>query len=978
MSKADTKNNNLTIVTRFFLGSLIITIIIFSAIKSHINFRNTLVNNLHDSQAMAVSNIRDLISSGLDEAEENLSHISFEIMKDENISQASNYLSTMHAFHPDDFHTISLLDENGEMIFISPQTTMLDSVKYRFEKNTINKFKDRSEAFISEKYTDGKGNFSIDIIVPFTLSNGTKFYAVGNILINSFFKKHITPLNSKKMCFILTDDDGEIFCLMNVDYENHDMISGNIFELADECLSCHQNDDFLDIKHAVTEQKVSNSVYQDPSNQYVNRTSIPYQVHNETWTLTICTSYENFQGEINNNVQSNVILSVLMLFTFGWLSYLIYSAKKKQAIIVAEAQNLRIIADSAERFRRSEEKFRTLFEDSHDALYISSPGGRLIDFNQAMVSLFGYKSDELISMDINNMYHNKVDREQLLLQIDADGYVKDQEIQLKKNDGSIIICLLTASQKTDAETNEVTYEGCLRDITKHKLAEKTLKESEERFKRLFEDLGDAVFVTLIGGLDDGQIIKVNPAALSQTGFEKREIIGMNIVHDLSVEGSGDADYDEFESKLLHGESVTFTEKKRKKDGHEYWVEIVITPIEYNGKKACISINRDISDRKQSELSLKKSKQNFVEAERISNTGSWDYDVASDTASWSDNMFQIFDVDPAMPTELIFTHFVENLVHPDDRENVLSVFQDALVGKQEYNLEYRIVKRDGDLRDIHALAKTLRDENGKATKMIGKVEDITDRKRAERERSLLEEQLYQSQKMETIGTLAGGITHEINQPLNAISISANSILYWQQNNPSKLPDIFIEELQQISKGAKRIDEIIRHMRSFWVSDNAPEKKLNSLSEVVVEALSLMEQQSSAHGITIEKKFSKKEINILSEKVNLEQIIINLMINAMHSLDESGRKNKKIIIQTGHKNALSYLSISDNGIGLPEGKETMIFSPFYSTKDPDNNMGLGLAIVKNMVDKMDAIISATNNSSDGAKFTIIFPNNGSPAS
>ena len=128
--------------------------------------------------------------------------------------------------------------------------------------------------------------------------------------------------------------------------------------------------------------------------------------------------------------------------------------------------------------------------------------------------------------------------------------------------------------------------------------------------------------------------------------------------------------------------------------------------------------------------IQNSEQNLLEAERIGNTGSWDYDVSTDTSCWSENMFRIFDVDREKPTELVFKYFVENLVHPDDRENVLSVFTDALNGIRPYDLEYRVIKKDGAIRIIHAIAETQCDKNGIVVRLIGRVEEITERKMSE--------------------------------------------------------------------------------------------------------------------------------------------------------------------------------------------------------------------------------------------------------
>ncbi|MCB9059114.1 MAG: PAS domain S-box protein [Calditrichae bacterium] len=140
------------------------------------------------------------------------------------------------------------------------------------------------------------------------------------------------------------------------------------------------------------------------------------------------------------------------------------------------------------------------------------------------------------------------------------------------------------------------------------IAEKEIRESEERFRRFFEDMGDAVFVTRIEGENIGQILEVNPAAEKQTGYGRSELIGMNIAKDLSVKDTWNIDPDEFPARLSRGEHVSFTEKKRKKDETEYWTDVVLTCIDYKGEKAGLSINHDISERRNLEEQLQHSQK----------------------------------------------------------------------------------------------------------------------------------------------------------------------------------------------------------------------------------------------------------------------------------------------------------------------------------------------------------------------------------
>jgi signal transduction histidine kinase len=407
-------------------------------------------------------------------------------------------------------------------------------------------------------------------------------------------------------------------------------------------------------------------------------------------------------------------------------------------------------------------------------------------------------------------------------------------------------------------------------------------------------------------------------------------------------------------------------------GRTRWLSTHIFPLKTTSGiiRNIVITHEDITDRRQAEISLIKSKNLLSESQNVARIGSYVLDIKNDQWDSSDVLDEIFDIDKNYNKNI--SGWLK-LVYTNDRDMMINYFNTNILQNNEpFNKEYRIQRiKNQNILWVHGLGKLELDEDGDPIKMIGTIQDISIRKEFEIEKEALENHLQKSQKLETIGTLAGGITHEINQPLNAISISANSVLYWHRNNPGVLPKLFIEELQQISKGAKRIDEIIRHMRSLWVADITTKMEYNSPNQIIIDSLSLIKQQLHAHGIIIEQKFTSQDISLFSDRVSLEQIIINLLINAMHSLDESDQTDKKIIIQTRADKTSCILSISDNGGGLPEGDEMVVFSPFYSTKDPSKSMGLGLAIVKNLVNKMDGSISAVNNKPSGARFIITLP-------
>ncbi len=235
---------------------------------------------------------------------------------------------------------------------------------------------------------------------------------------------------------------------------------------------------------------------------------------------------------------------------------------------------------------------------------------------------------------------------------------------------------------------------------------------------------------------------------------------------------------------------------------------------------------------------------------------------------------------------------------------------------------------------------------------------------------IKQMLEKNARLASIGVMAAGITHEINQPLNAIVINSDGLLY-KDNRDKLLSKDYRNSIEQILNAAKRIDEIIKHMRSFWATPTYVQLEAIELHDVIENALSLVNMQVQSHGIIIRKKFCKWNPRIRANKTVLEQILINLVNNSIHSLDSINSKSKKILISTELIESNVILKVQDNGAGIKQENIDRIFDPFFSTKDPSEGMGLGLAIVKNFIKEIKGNIKLVSNNESGAKFEIILP-------
>ncbi|WP_461633263.1 ABC transporter substrate binding protein [Labilibaculum euxinus] len=248
--------------------------------------------------------------------------------------------------------------------------------------------------------------------------------------------------------------------------------------------------------------------------------------------------------------------------------------------------------------------------------------------------------------------------------------------------------------------------------------------------------------------------------------------------------------------------------------------------------------------------------------------------------------------------------------------------------------------------------------------------MNDRIEAEQKNVEALRMLEQSSRLASIGVMAAGITHEINQPLNTIKITADSVLFWQKRNPGQLPEMFTRKIQTISEGTSRIDSIIKHMRTFWEKPHISEEEIVDMVEGVNRSLSLVKRQVSDHSIELMDNLPKNAVNVYANYIQFEQIVVNLIVNSIHSLDKVQKENKKIKLNVYQDSKHGVLEIHDNGTGIESSIREKIYDPLFTTKGNESGSGLGMAIVKTFIDRFQGEISDYNNEDGGASFILRF--------
>jgi PAS domain S-box-containing protein len=260
----------------------------------------------------------------------------------------------------------------------------------------------------------------------------------------------------------------------------------------------------------------------------------------------------------------------------------------------------------------------TAVKQSVNTIIITDKEGNIEFINPRFTQLTGYTKEEVIGQNPRILKSGEQTKEfyQNLWNTISSGNTWHGELHNKTKEGNLFWESTTISPIVDEQGNIVKYMAVKEDISSLKIEQYAHLESENRFKTLFESLGDAIFVTILGGNLAGKILEINKAAMVQTGYSRDELLTKNIITDLTIGNYSTDNKRHWEDKLNHNETITITEKKKRKDGSEYWAEVIVTPILYKGIRCSLSINRDITERKEAEENLIFALEKAQESDRL--------------------------------------------------------------------------------------------------------------------------------------------------------------------------------------------------------------------------------------------------------------------------------------------------------------------------------------------------------------------------
>ena len=665
------------------------------------------------------------------------------------------------------------------------------------------------------------------------------------------------------------------------------------------------------------------------------------------------------------------------------------------AVIVCWLSASRRRAEEA--LRESEQRWRSLTEALPQLVWGARPDGACDYFSAQWTNYTGVKESDLLGWRWMEALHPD-DREptrQFWMESVAGRHPYDVEYRVRRSDGTYSWFKTRGTPIRESDGRIVKWFGTCTDITDRKRAEQALKDQELELRQA-RDLLEIKVMERTKELRRNEAYLAEAQKLSKTGSFGWNVFGGEIywseetfrIFEYSREAKPGL---ELVLERTHPEDRTRVQQEIDRasqsdkdfdiehrllmpDGSVKHVHVVGHLLETGqpGKTELVGAITDITERKRAEAALRQTEAYLEEAQRLSHTGSWAWNVARrENIHWSQEQYRLFGLDPKHDSRSFETAFQR--IHPEDRATFNNVVERAIRERSDFEVDFRIVLPDGSTKYSRSVGHPVFSASGELVEFVGTGIDITERRRAEKERERLRQvqaDLAHITRATTMGELTASLAHEINQPITAAATDARTCLRWLAREQ---PDIgeARESAARMVNAVTRAADIISRLRQLF-KKGAPQTNLVDVSEVIQEMVVLLRSEASRHSVSILTELSEDLPRVMADRVQLQQVLMNLILNGIEAMQDTKSEGQLTIRSLMAEPDQLLISVSDTGVGLPREQADQIFNAFFSTKT--QGTGMGLSISRSIIESHGGRLWATSNSGRGATFNFTLPSAG----
>jgi len=499
------------------------------------------------------------------------------------------------------------------------------------------------------------------------------------------------------------------------------------------------------------------------------------------------------------------------------------------------------------------------------------------------------------------------------------------------------------------------------EVAERRRAEEALAAGKRNLRLIVE--GIPGFVALL--TPAGEVELVNPQLVEYCG---------RTLEELRLWGTGDTIHAEdlpgviqvFAGSIASGNPYDFEARIRRFDGVYRWFQVRGLPVrDADGRilRWC-SLLTDIDERKRAEDALKRSEAFLAEGQRLSRIGSLSWRVETGEIMWSEELYRIFGFERDVPVTL---DLIASRVHPQDMPLMNDMVEKARGAARDFEYKHRLLMPDSSVKHLHLIAHGIRDNSGRL-EYIGAVQDVTQRQISEDALAKARSELADVARVTSLAMLTASIAHEVNQPLSGIVTNASTCLRMLTLDPPNVDGARETARRTIRDGNRASDVITRLRALFSKKDTIAERvDLNDATREVI-ALSLSELQRNR--VILRCELAKDLPFITGDRVQLQQVILNLLRNASDAMNTIHDRPRELLIRTERNEGdRALLSVKDAGIGFDAQSIDKLFEAFYTTKD--DGMGIGLSVSRSIIEQHDGRLWATPNDGPGATFSFSIP-------